>query len=214
MPIHPDFPYPLYLVIAEENCLHLPWLKVAEEAIKGGVDIIQLREKKADRPSFLKKAILLKKLCDSYDIPLIINDRVDIAVEVDAWGIHVGQTDTAPLHIKDQYGDRFQIGWSLENTTQLLSPNIQAVNHLGVSPIFSTATKTNTLTEWGLQGLKDLHKQTDKPLIAIGNINTSNAKQVMRAGASSIAVVSAICGHTNPKLASQELKKLLINKEL
>lgn len=211
MLIHPDFPYLLYLVITEENCTYLPWLQVAEQAIKGGVDIIQLREKKISKQIFLKKAIALKNLCDRYSIPLIINDHVDIAAKIDAWGVHVGQTDMAPLHIKEQYADRFKIGWSLEANDQLLSDNMLAVDHLGVSPIFSTATKTDTITEWGIQGIKKLRKETELPLIAIGNMNITNVQRVINAGASSIAVVSAICSNPDPQSVSQKIKELLIN---
>ncbi|VTQ01536.1 Thiamine-phosphate synthase [Sphingobacterium daejeonense] len=85
MPIHPDFPYPLYLVISESDCKHLPWLQVAEAAIQGGVDIIQLREKDISRKEYLQKAIDLKNITDRYAVPLIINDAADIAAEIGSW---------------------------------------------------------------------------------------------------------------------------------
>jgi len=123
MPINPSFPYPLYLVISEAQCLHLPWLQVAEEAILGGVDIIQLREKNLPVKDFLTKAQALKKICDKYGIPLVINDVLSVAVDVDAWAVHVGQSDTAPLDIIDLYGHRFKIGWSFETLTQMQGAN-------------------------------------------------------------------------------------------
>lgn len=212
MPVHPKFPYRLYLVIAEENCPHQPWLEVAEQAILGGVDIIQLREKTADRDEFMRKAKTLKAITDRHGIPLVINDNIEVAVAVDAWGIHVGQSDTPPLQIKEQYGDRFCIGWSLEEEQQLDSPQMQAVDHLGLSPIYATPTKTNTLIEWGLEGIAAMRKRTDKPIIAIGNMNQANAKQAIQAGADTVAVVSAICGQLDARSAAQRLKQLIINR--
>lgn len=213
MPVPNSFPYPLYLVLSEQDCLHHPWLKVAEEAILGGVDIIQLREKKDSKPQILQKARALKEITDHYQIPLIINDTVEIAASINAWGIHVGQSDTPPSQIRAQYGDRFQIGWSIETIEQLQSSELAHVQHLGVSPIFRTPTKIDTITEWGPQGIKQLKKLTRLPLIAIGNMNLSNIHEVQLAGASSIAVVSAICHSENPRMAAQALKTKMKTNE-
>lgn len=213
MPVPNSFPYPLYLVLSEQDCLHHPWLKVAEEAILGGVDIIQLREKKDSKPQILQKARALKEITDHYQIPLIINDTVEIAASINAWGIHVGQSDTPPSQIRAQYGDRFQIGWSIETIEQLQSSELAHVQHLGVSPIFRTPTKIDTITEWGPQGIKQLKKLTLLPLIAIGNMNLSNIHEVQLAGASSIAVVSAICHSENPRMAAQALKTKMKTNE-
>ncbi|MGM1429497.1 thiamine phosphate synthase [Sphingobacterium lactis] len=209
MPIHPNFPYPLYLVISEKDCVHLPWLQVAEEAIRGGVDIIQLREKELDTATFIQRATALKALTDRYGIPLVINDNVEVASAVDAWGIHVGRTDRQPQHIQEEFGHRFQIGWSLELLEQLQDHNMDFVQHLGVSPIFPTPTKTNTITAWGMQGIRDLRTHTDKPLIAIGGMHLAHANEAFTAGANSIAVVSAICSRLDPRKAAEELKNSL-----
>lgn len=209
MPIHPDFPYPLYLVISEKVCVNMDWLQVAEEAILGGVDIIQLREKNLSHAAYLKKARALKKITDHYQVPLIINDAQDIAVEIQAWGVHVGLSDTQPLAIVEKYGDQLKIGWSLEYKNQLESPQMNATHHLGLSPIFKTDTKTNTVTTWGFEGIKEIKCLTDKPLIAIGGMNPSNARQAFEAGADSVAVVSAICSSTDPRKVAEDLKGLL-----
>ncbi len=209
MPIHPDFPYPLYLVISEKDCVNMDWLQVAEEAIIGGVDIIQLREKDISHSEYLDKAKALKRITDQYQVPLIINDAPDIAVEIQAWGVHVGLSDTQPLAIAEKYGDQLKIGWSLEYKNQLESPQMNATHHLGLSPIFRTATKTNTVTTWGFEGIKEIKGLTDKPLIAIGGMNPSNARQAFEAGADSVAVVSAICSSTDPRKAAEDLKGLL-----
>ncbi|WP_313267197.1 thiamine phosphate synthase [Sphingobacterium sp.] len=208
MRINPLFPYPLYLVISERDCYPQNWLHVAEEAIIGGVDLIQLREKADDPATFLDKAIRLKKLTDHYGIPIVINDAVAIAAQIEAWGIHVGQNDLQPLAIREKYGDKITIGWSIEDIKQLESQQMYAVDHLGVSPIFSTKTKVDTVTEWGITGLKQLRSRTEKPLIAIGRMNLQTAAESWNAGADSIAVVSAICQSQDPRAASAQLKEL------
>ncbi len=209
MPTHPNFPFPLYLVISERDCLDKPWLWVAEQAILGGVDIIQLREKESPYAEFLAKAHALKQLCDQYRVPLVINDQVAIALEIGAWGVHVGQSDMSPSAVRKIGGDKLNIGWSLEDDAQLQSAEFDYVDQLGVSPIFATATKTDTITEWGIAGLRDLRRQTDKPLIAIGQMNFQTAGRAWHAGANSVAVVSAICQAVDPQEASKQLKEQL-----
>jgi len=209
MHINPLFPYPLYLVISERDCYPKNWLQVAEEAIIGGVDLIQLREKTDNPATFLAKAMRLKKITDHYGIPLVINDAAAIAQQIGAWGVHVGQNDLKPVAIREKYGDRLTIGWSIEAVQQLESQQLLVVDHLGVSPIFSTPTKRDTVTEWGITGLKDLRNRTEKPLIAIGSMNFHTAQQAWKAGADSIAVVSAICQSADPRQASAQLKALL-----
>jgi thiamine-phosphate pyrophosphorylase len=209
MLLNPQFPYPLYLVISENDCRQLHWLEVAEQAISGGVDIIQLREKDCDAEIYLEKAKQLKQITDAYNIPLIINDSVEVATAVNAWGIHVGRSDFQPSEIVTLPNAPKYIGWSLEEENQLNSEEMQWVHYLGVSPVFSTPTKTNTITEWGTAGIEKLRQLTNKPLIAIGGINTGNAESIVAAGADSIAVVSAICSSNNPFQAAQTLKKII-----
>lgn len=210
MAINPKFPYPLYLVLSEKDCIHMPMQDVAREAILGGVDIIQYRAKKLTPDAIYFNALRLKMLCDKHGIPLIINDHVSIAKDLGAWGIHVGRSDMAPMAVRDLVGDKINIGWSLEVLDQLDDPQISVVDHLGVSPIYKTKTKTNTVTEWGLEGLQQIRQLTDLPLIAIGNMNMDTAAATYKAGADSIAVVSAICSSPNPRAAAESLKALLI----
>ena len=213
MKINPTFPYPLYLVISEKDCTHLHWLDVAEQAIIGGVDIIQLREKNCTVSEYISKATILKKITDHYNIPLIINDSLEVATAVNPWGIHLGQSDILPSEIHKNVQALKNIGWSLEIIKQLNDDEMKYVHHLGVSPIFSTPTKTNTITEWGFEGLKFLKTKTSKPLIAIGGINESNIAKIIQAGADSVAIVSAICGSKNPKKSAQILKQIINENE-
>jgi len=203
--IHPDFPYPLYLVISEQNCIHFHWLEVAQQALNAGVKVIQLREKNLTTHHYIQRAKQLKELTDRYNAKLIINDSLKVAIEVQAWGIHVGQTDISPRQISDHKDAPSCIGWSLEDELQLSQHDLQFVHYLGVSPIFSTPTKTDTQTEWGIEGLKKIRSLTSLPLIAIGGIHNDKVQQIVRAGANSIAVVSAICTSKNPYLSTLQL---------
>lgn len=207
---HLLFPYQLYLVISEAACQGRDFLKVAEQAIAGGVEIIQLREKSLDTEAFTEKALRLKEITDRYQVPLIINDNPAVANAVQAFGIHVGNSDTPPTKIRERWGNQLQIGYSIEYLAQLDNKETTAADHLGISPVFSTATKTDTVTEWGLEGIELIRSLTDKPLIAIGNMNKTNANAVMKAGADCIAVVSAICSAGNPERAAYELRNLLM----
>ncbi|MFL9843447.1 thiamine phosphate synthase [Flavobacterium rhizosphaerae] len=200
------FPYKLYLVIGEEYCHGRDLFWVAEEAVKGGVDLVQLREKHKSTAEFTLIAQKLKRLLDSYNIPLIINDNLNVAMAIGATGIHVGNSDTPPSEIKRLWPECQLLGYSIESVEQLDNREIQFADHLGISPVFSTPTKTDTITQWGIQGIGLIHSLTDKPLIAIGRMSASNAYDVINAGAHCIAVVSAICSAENPKQAAIEIK--------
>ncbi len=211
MSYYSSFPYQLYLVISEKDCLGKDFLKVAEQSILGGVDIVQLREKDATTEDFLSKALKLKEITDHYNIPLIINDHLEVAEKVDSAGIHVGNNDTSPVILRNQqfFKDKI-IGYSVEYLSQLENKHMKLSDYLGISPIFSTKTKKDTVTEWGLKGLSMIRSLTCKPLVAIGNINVTNANAIIRAGADAIAVVSAICTAENPEKAASELKNEIL----
>lgn len=202
-----DFPYRLYLVTDEALCLGRDLFWVVEEAIKGGVDIVQLREKELDKEAFCKKAEKIKILCDKYKIPLIINDEVDVAKTVHANGLHVGQSDRSIEEAKKELGKDYPVGLSLDKLSDLDNPQSKLAWYYGVSPVYSTPTKTDTLYEWGLEGLAILRKKTPKKLVAIGRVNISNASEIIRHGADCLAVVSQICSSDSPAHAAEEFKK-------
>lgn len=201
------FPYPLYLVISSTSCGGRNFLEVAEEAIQGGVDIIQLREKDCNIAEFIQLAEKLKTITDKYNVPLIINDNLEVAMRVDAAGIHVGNSDISPSEIKKRWEKpNIIIGYSIEYLEQLENEESNVADYLAASPVFNTVTKTDTVTEWGLEGVAQIKSLTDKPLVAIGNLKKHNAEAVANAGADSIAVVSAICMAENPKQAARDIK--------
>lgn len=205
------FPYQLYLVISEADCRGKNFLKVAEQAILGGVEIIQLREKNDSTELFLQKARQLIEITDKYNIPLIINDHIEVAEKVNSAGIHVGNSDTPPIQLRQHlFIKNKMIGYSIEHLSQLDNEQTAVSDYLGISPVFKTDTKTDTVTEWGLEGISKIRQLTEKPLVAIGNIHLGNAKAVINAGADCLAVVSAICGAEDPQKAAYELKNEIL----
>jgi len=210
MSVNP-FPYQLYLVISEADCAGRNFLQVAEQAILGGVDVIQLREKNSSTDSFMTKALQLIEITDKYSIPLIINDNIEVAEKVNAAGIHVGNSDDPPAYLRQRpLLTKKMIGYSIEYLSQLNNEETAVSDYLGISPVFRTDTKTDTITEWGLEGIKTIRQLTEKPLVAIGNIYLGNAKEVMNAGADCLAVVSAICHASDPQKAAYQLKNEIL----
>lgn len=196
----------MYLVTDEAACLGRDLLWVVEEAVKGGVDLVQLREKHLANDDFLLKAQGLKEMLDKYDVPLVINDNLWVAQQCRAGGIHVGNADMQPMEVRKHWPECGLLGYSIEYEEQLASENAQASDCLALSPVFSTGTKTDTVTEWKLQGVSRIRALTAKPLVAIGSINIKNAADVVRAGADCLAVVSAICSAAGPQAAAAQLR--------
>ena len=196
----------LYLVASQEACGSRDILWVVEQAVKGGVDLVQLREKHLDTEQFIKVAVPLKEVLDKYGVPLIINDNIEAARKSNAYGMHVGNNDISPAEIKRAWPECGMVGYSIEYIEQLDNEQIQYTDYLGISPVFNTPTKTDTVTEWGLEGIRLIRSLTYKPLVAIGNINSTNAYDVIKAGADSLAVVSAICAAINPAKAAEAIR--------
>lgn len=207
------FDLSLYLVTDRELSLgrNLEW--IVEEAVKGGVTMVQLREKDCSTREFIALAVKLKETLSNYNVPLIINDRVDVALAANADGLHIGQSDMdyATARRLLRYGKI--IGLSVESMEQVYEANETDVNYIGISPVFSTNTKTNTAPPFGLKGITEVMAVSKHPAVAIGGINNTNAAAVLQAGANGIAVVSAICSANDPQEAARELKAKLKNTD-
>lgn len=201
--------YDLYLVTDEKMSLDRDISYVVEQAVEGGVTMVQLREKELNTREFIKRSLNLKKLLSKYDVPLIINDRVDIALAVEADGVHIGQSDMPYEYVKRLIPEKMMLGLSVETLDQAVEAEKYDLDYLSVSPVFFTPTKTNLYREWGIEGLRKLRSITKHKLIAIGGINSSNVAEVIRAGADGVAVVSAICAAEDPKATSKELKSII-----
>lgn len=195
----------LYLVTDRSLTLGRSLKKVVARAVQGGVSIVQLREKEATTRSFVETALQLKALLDPCSVPLLINDRVDVALAVGAAGVHLGQEDLPYPLARRLLGPQAIIGLSVETEGQVLAAEAYDVDYLGVSPIFPTPTKKDTRGSWGLNGLTRVRQLSRHPLVAIGGLNIINAGAAISAGADSIAVVSAICSAEDPREAAAGL---------
>lgn len=200
------FNYKLYLVTDQQACLQQDFFKVIEAAVKGGVDIVQIREKELNEQDFLQKTLKLKELLDKYGIPLIVNDSLNVAMQSQAAGIHVGNSDLSPVLVKTQWPDSGILGYSLEHIDQLNTANAAISDYIALSPVFATATKKDTITEWGLEGVRQVRSLTDQPLVAIGNVHAGNAGALISAGINCLAVVSAICSAADPERAAAAIR--------
>jgi thiamine-phosphate pyrophosphorylase len=199
----------VYLVTDRGLCGSKEMQDVIMQALKGGVTAVQLREKGLSTRSFVEEARRIKALTAPFNVPLIINDRIDVALAAGADGVHIGQEDMPYGMARNLMGKQAIIGLSVETWEEVEQAQHLEVDYLGVSPVFQTPTKTDTKGDWGLEGLARIKRYSRHPLVAIGGINASNAADVIRAGADCIAVVSAICSAPDPLKATQELNRLI-----
>jgi thiamine-phosphate pyrophosphorylase len=207
--------YELYLVTDEKASRGRNIIDIVKQALRGGITIVQLREKELDTRQFIERAAALKKILKPYNVPLIINDRVDIALAVEADGVHIGQSDMPLELVKKIVPPDMIIGLSVETLRQVKEAEGLDVDYLGVSPVFSTPTKTDfDVKPWGLEGLRKARTISKHIIVGIGGINADNAGDVIKAGADGIAVVSGICSADNPETASRELIQIVRNSKL
>lgn len=182
---------------------------VVLSAVAGGVTMVQLREKHANTRDFVELARSLKEALADSRVPLLINDRIDVALAVDADGVHIGQSDMPYATAREILGHDKIIGLSVENMQQVEASNALDCDYIGVSPVFSTPTKTDTAQPFGLDGLRQAVQQSVHPTVAIGGMNLQTAHDVMACGTDGIAVVSAIMAAADPQTAAHQLKLAL-----
>ena len=199
----------LYLVTDRDLSLGRSLEEVVREAVAGGVTMVQLREKDAATGEFIELGRRLKAVLKPLGIPLIINDRVDVALAVDADGVHIGQSDMSYADARRLLGPDKIIGLSVENFEDLEEANILDVDYIGISPVYGTPTKTDTAEPFGLEGLRKAVQMSAHPTVAIGGMNASTVGAVMAAGTDGVAVVSAICSAPSPRAAAAELHNII-----
>ena len=202
-----EFDLSLYLVTDRRLALGRPLEEVVEEAVKGGVSMVQLREKDCSSLEFYKLALSLKRCLQAYKVPLIINDRLDIALACDAEGLHLGHSDLPPTIARKVFGKNKIIGISVESIEDAIEANTLDVDYIGISPVFSTPTKTDTAAAIGLSGVRKITRVSKHPSVGIGGINIHNAEAIIQAGAGGIAVVSALMSAKDPYAAAEQLIK-------
>lgn len=179
----------------------------AEAALRGGATCIQLREKGLEKQAFLEEAIALKELCKRYNTPLIINDNVEIALECQADGIHVGQDDLSPSQVRKLVGNQMIIGVSAHSVAEALEAEKSGADYLGVGAMFTTSTKTDA-RPLPFQTLQAICQAVSIPVVAIGGINKANILELSGSGADGVALVSAIFGAKDIEAECRELKNL------
>ena len=183
--------------------------QIVEAALRGGVTCVQLREKTCSTREFITQALFIKDHLKRHNVPLIINDRVDIALAVNADGVHLGQSDMPIEMAKAILKDSMIIGISAESLKNAVQAEKDGADYIGVGPIYATSTKTDTASPFGLEGLREIRRSVKIPLVGISGLNRENAGEVINNGADGVAVVSAIVAADDPEKATRELKKII-----
>ncbi len=203
------FDLSLYLVTDSDLAGHRNLEEIVCEAVAGGVTIVQLREKELPTGEFVARARRLKAALAPYSIPLIINDRIDVALAADADGVHIGQSDMSFEDARAILGEDKIIGLSVESLEEVVAANALDVDYIGISPLHATPTKTDTATPFEIEGCCKAVDLSVHPTVAIGGINLGNIAQTMACGVDGVAVVSAIICAEDPKAASSQLLKAI-----
>lgn len=197
----------VYFILGSQNVTNRDPLLILEQALEGGITSFQFREKGPGSKkgnAKLELAKQMQKLCKCYDVPFFVNDDVELAIELHADGIHVGQDDESIESIRKVVPKNMKIGLSVTNLTQAIEAEQLAVDYIGVGPIFSTATKNDAKQPIGLEGLKEIKKSVPNiPIVAIGGIKKENVRSIREAGADGVSVISAISSDDLPKRAAQ-----------
>lgn len=199
----------LYLVTDRGLSLGRSTVDIVRAAVAGGVTCVQLREKECSTRQFVTEARAVRELLAGTGIPLIINDRIDVALAVGADGVHLGQTDMLIADARRLVGSSMLIGISAECVDDAVRAQAEGADYVGISPVFSTPTKTDTAPALGLEGVGLIRAAVSLPLVGIGGIDPGNAAEVIRAGCDGVAVVSAIVSAPDPQKAATELKTII-----
>lgn len=197
--------YALYLVTDRGLSRGRSSKEIALAAVRGGVTCVQLREKSCSTREFVAEALALKGALAEADVPLIINDRIDVALAVGAAGVHLGQSDMRMEDARRILPPEMVIGISAESMEDAVRAQAQGADYIGISPVFSTPTKTDTAPPLGIAGVRAIRELVDIPLVGIGGLNLENGASVIAGGADGIAVVSAIVAADDPEKAAREL---------
>lgn len=204
-----EIDYSVYLVTDRGLSRGRQTREIVEAAVRGGATVVQLRKKTADTRDFICEAVGIKTFLSACGIPLIINDRLDVAQAVGADGVHLGQRDMPIAMARAIVGDSMVIGISAESVGDAIDAERGGADYLGVSPVFATPTKTDTAEPLGIDGLRSIRSAVQIPLVGIGGIGPDNAADVIAAGADGVAVVSAIVSADNPEAAARDLLRIV-----
>lgn len=201
--------YKLTLITNKGDIPLYDYLTFIETCAKSGITSLQLREKNTFYEDLLEFGRNIKKILAPHNIPFIINDDLDLAIELNADGIHLGQTDGDPIAARKHLGPDKVIGVSINSLKNLHDSNELPINYVGIGAIFPTDNKPNITTIWGIEGLKNLASLSKHPIVAIGGINEANAPEVISGGAHGIAVIGALHDAIDPALATKSLRQII-----
>lgn len=207
-----NFDYTLYLVTDRQLMSCDSLTEAVEQAILGGCTMIQLREKELSSLEFYNQAVAVKQVTDKYHIPLIINDRIDIAMAVQATGVHIGQHDLPAAAVRKVIGENMLLGVSASSIAEAIQAQQDGADYLGVGAMFPTGTKTDAESV-SMEELQKIRTAVSLPIVVIGGINKGNAWRFKPMGIDGLAVVSAIIAQSDIKAAAAELKDLFCGKE-
>lgn len=201
-----EFSLHLYLVTNEAaKCRH-SLLETVQRAVDGGVTIVQYRSTNPDAGTCYREALPIRDFLASRGVPFIVNNRIDLALALDADGVHIGQRDLPVPAVRAMIGPDRILGLSVSNADQLRAVDAALVDYLGMGPVFPTISKLNAPPVLGVDGFAALASQSPLPVVAIGGLDAERARLVRATGAASgIAVVSAICGAEDPEAAARAL---------
>ena len=199
--------YSLVLVTDRALAHGRPTADIVRAAVAGGVTCVQLREKDCGTREFLDEARKLLAILRPLGVPLIINDRVDVALAAGADGVHIGQQDLPLADVRRLAPAGWIVGVSAESVEDAIRAEQGGADYIGASPVFATPTKTDHAPPLGLDGLRSIRAAVKLPLVAIGGLHARNARDVVRAGADGLAVVSAIVAAADPRAAAVELRR-------
>ena len=207
-----NFDYTLYLVTDRQLMSCDSLTEAVEQAILGGCTMIQLREKELPSLEFYNQAVAVKQVTERYHIPLIINDRIDIAMAVQATGVHIGQHDLPAAAVRKVIGENMLLGVSASSIAEAIQAQQDGADYLGVGAMFPTGTKTDA-DSVSMEELQKIRAAVSLPIVVIGGINKGNAWRFKPMGIDGLAVVSAIIAQSDIKAAAAELKDLFCGKE-
>lgn len=199
-----DIDYSLYLVTNSTDKRNQEFLNIVEDSLKGGVSVVQVREKELDLIPFYEKAKAVKEITDKFDVPLIINDRLSIAIALGADGAHVGQDDIDGAVARDILGPDRILGISASTVEEAVKAEEDGADYIGCGAVFPTSTKDDA-DSVNIEEFKKIKKAVSIPVVAIGGIKENNVKELKGSNADGIAVVSAIMDSDNPEKTSENL---------
>jgi len=199
----PSFDLSVYLITDPLLCAGRGLIETARAAVRGGVKIVQLRDKTASDVALISQGRALKEALAGSGALLIVNDRVEVARAISADGVHVGQSDAAAADARKALGPDAIIGLSIQTTEHAAALDLAMVDYIGVGPVFATATKPDHAPPLGFDGLARVCTASALPAVAIGGLSAAHARAVFAAGARGLAVVSGICAAEQPEAAAR-----------